>query len=126
MHLIIGGAWQGKLAFAKEEFGLAEEGVTRCRSDNTPDFSRPCVYGLEQFTLFCARQNKSARHFFAERQALWKNHILICTDLSSGVVPVDPLMRLWREETGQLLNYLAREAETVTRLFCGLPQRLKP
>ena len=55
----------------------------------------------------------------------WQNSILICGDLSSGVVPMDPVQRQWRHTTGRLCQYLAGQADRVSRIFCGLEQRLK-
>ena len=40
MKLIIGGAYQGKHAFAKEKFGFSEEQFFLC-TDTAIDFSRP-------------------------------------------------------------------------------------
>ena len=52
--------------------------------------------------------------------------ILICEDISCGVVPMDAAERAWRERHGALLQQLAQRSETVIRIFCGLPQQLKP
>ena len=51
--------------------------------------------------------------------------VVIADDIFCGVVPLEAETRLWREETGRALTALAREADTVTRIFCGLPMRLK-
>ena len=67
-----------------------------------------------------AELNKYFQQSFLERDS-----VLIATDISCGVVPVDPLMRAWREACGRMNNLLAEEADEVWRLFCGLPQRLK-
>lgn len=42
-----------------------------------------------------------------------------------GVVPMGAETRAWRQDTGRLTQYLSREAEHVSRIFCGLEQRLK-
>ena len=51
--------------------------------------------------------------------------VVICTDVSCGVVPMDRVQRLWREEVGRTVCALARRADSVPRVFCGLPLRLK-
>ena len=51
--------------------------------------------------------------------------VVLCTDVSCGVVPMDKTQRLWREEVGRAVCALARQADSVTRIFCGLPLRLK-
>jgi adenosyl cobinamide kinase/adenosyl cobinamide phosphate guanylyltransferase len=38
---------------------------------------------------------------------------------------MDPLDRAWREMNGRTLLYLAGIAESVERLFCGIPQKIK-
>ena len=124
MVLIIGGAYQGKRAFAKETFRLEEGEIFTC-SGAEIDFSARCVDALEAFTLACVRCGADPVAYFAEREALWRESILICRDVSSGVVPLETDMRRWREETGRLCQYLARHAQRVSRIFCGLEQRLK-
>ena len=54
-----------------------------------------------------------------------KNAVLICRDISAGIVPMDAEQRAWREAVGRYLSALAADADTVTRVFCGLPQQLK-
>ena len=46
-------------------------------------------------------------------------------EIGSGVVPMDPRERAWRELHGQVLRFLAERAKGVTRIFCGLPEVLK-
>ncbi|MBR4894813.1 MAG: DUF3656 domain-containing protein, partial [Clostridia bacterium] len=40
-------------------------------------------------------------------------------------VPVSILGDMRREATGRLANYLAAEADSVTRVFCGIEEKLK-
>ena len=51
--------------------------------------------------------------------------VIIADDISCGVVPIEADIRLWREETGRALTALAACSDTVTRVFCGLPARIK-
>ena len=120
MILIIGGAYQGKLDFAKETFGLRDEEVHICSTGDI-DFSKRCIYGLEEFTW---GHPDPAAYFRAHRQE-WEDSILILRDVFCGVVPMDPEIRLWRQKTGRLSQYLSKEAAQVSRIFCGLEQRLK-
>ena len=50
---------------------------------------------------------------------------MICQDIFCGVVPMGAELRAWRQDTGRLCQYLAGEADRVSRIFCGLEQRLK-
>ncbi len=51
--------------------------------------------------------------------------ILICDELGNGIVPLEKMDRIWREQTGRLMIELAGQAERVERILCGLGQRLK-
>ena len=124
MILIIGGAYQGKLDWAKAAFGIPEARVFTCTGPEI-DFSRGCVEHIEEFTLACVRQGVDPVAYFAGRRAQWQNCVLICGDISGGVVPLGAEMRAWRQENGRLCRYLSGEAERVSRIFCGLEQRLK-
>lgn len=125
MNLIIGGAFQGKRDFAKRKYHLTDEQVFTCTAQGEADFSAPCIAGLEEFVFYCVRHGKDAVAFFETHRAAWQNSVLICGDISCGVVPMEAENRAWREETGRLCAYLAGEAQQVYRIFCGLEQRLK-
>ena len=124
MILIIGGAYQGKLDFAKAAFSLAPEDMFTCTATEI-DFSKRCINALEEFCYACVQQDMDPAAFFQEHKDAWQDSILICNDLSSGVVPMDPVDRRWRHAAGQLCQYLAGQAKQVSRIFCGLEQRLK-
>ena len=124
MILIIGGAYQGKLSYAKAAYSLAPEDIFTCTGQEI-DFSRRCVNALEEFCFSCIQRGIDPIEYVQAHREQWQDSILICNDLSSGVVPVDPSQRQWRHTTGRLCQYLAGQAERVSRIFCGLEQRLK-
>lgn len=51
--------------------------------------------------------------------------VVITTEVGSGVVPVDARQRASREAAGRLSCLLAARADTVIRVFCGIPIVLK-
>lgn len=51
--------------------------------------------------------------------------MVVCREVGCGVVPMDRGDRDRREAVGRLCCDLAREAEAVYRLQCGLAMRLK-
>ena len=59
----------------------------------------------------------------ADRLAQYE--VVIATEVGGGVVPMDPRQRADREAAGRLACLLADRAETVVRVFCGLPILLK-
>lgn len=124
MVLIIGGAYQGKLDFAQATLGVTEGEVYTC-SGTDIDFSKHCIYGLEEFAYACVKAGMEPADYFKENHEFWKDSILICRDIFCGVVPMDTDQREWRQATGRLCQYLSKEADQVSRIFCGLEQRLK-
>lgn len=125
MHLIIGGAFQGKTDWAKARFDLKDAEIVECTEQALPDLSAKCITHLEWFALCCLRQGQEPKTVLLQEKDRWKESVLICDDISCGVVPLDAETRAWREACGRMLSALSVEAETVTRIFCGLPQRLK-
>ena len=125
MHLIIGGAYQGKLDYAQKRFGLSDNDIFRCRDDGAIDFSARCISSLEEYALWCVRNHLEPLDQIKLQKERFESSILICTDIFCGVVPIDPEMRAWREAVGRMLNDLSQCAESVTRIFCSLPQVLK-
>lgn len=124
MILIIGGAYQGKLDFAKTAFTLPEDEIFTCGNAEI-DFSKRCINSIEEFSLACVQTGSDPSKYFKMHKEEWKDSILICEDIFCGVVPMGAEMRAWRQATGRLCQYLSREAEQVSRIFCGLEQRLK-
>jgi adenosyl cobinamide kinase/adenosyl cobinamide phosphate guanylyltransferase len=130
MHLIFGGVYQGKLDYAKERYQLNEQDIFCCTAEEGPagpylDFTKKVVYRLEEFVLCCVRCGIEAADYLEANREKWRDTVFICTDISSGVVPFEPELRAWREMAGRTLMYLGKDAEEVTRLFCGLPQKIK-
>jgi len=126
MILIFGGAYQGKLAYAMERFALTEEQVYRCSAE---DIGIPCdkrvIYGLDQWILALVRADADIVEQAGQFMKAKEDTIVICNDISCGVVPIDDTLRKWREETGRVLAILSQRSEEVIRLFCGLPSQIK-
>lgn len=51
--------------------------------------------------------------------------VVIATEVGGGLVPTDPKERQDREAAGRLACLLAKRADSVIRICCGLPQLLK-
>ena len=126
MILIFGGAYQGKLAYALDRFNLTEDDVYHCNNDdaNTPE-NRKLIYEIDKWILALVGKNidieKAMRQFIDAN----RDNIVICNDISCGVVPVDPVLRKWREAVGRSLAVLSRTSDEVIRLFCSIPTRVK-
>ena len=51
--------------------------------------------------------------------------IIICDEIGNGIVPIDPFEREYRERVGRILVQLAKRAEEVERIICGIGQKIK-
>lgn len=139
MKLIFGGAFQGKLEYAKKNFDI--KSVHDCGAGvspeatigggavgfvgTEPDFSKDAVCALEKFVLKCVRDGVEAKEYFIKNKEKWQDKVLILTDVSQGIVPMDAELRAFREMNGRLMLYLASEAEEVIRVFCGIGKKVK-
>lgn len=135
MILIFGGAFQGKRDYAMREFNLSDEDImqiehfppeTDIKSPKPElDFHSKAVSGFENFVLACLKAGESPENYINRHEEQLKNMIIISDDISQGLVPMDPLDREWREATGRCLVQLADKADTVIRIFCGIPEVIK-
>lgn len=109
MRLIIGGAYQGKTEYAKRTYGEEAE----------------VLNGLH---LRIREWMENGREPLEEIKDYVKKHpeaVIICDEIGCGVVPVDFFMREYREKTGRITCYLAKEAQEVIRVMCGIGTIIK-
>ena len=119
MVLIYAGAYQGKLDFARKNFRIKDEDICYCNSDmESIDFGKKVIYGYE-------KRGKSADEYIKAQLPLMNDKIIICEDISRGLVPMDKLERAWRETNGRVVNAVAAEADEVYTVFCGIESRIK-
>ena len=126
MILIFGGAYQGKLAYALERFKADESDVYQCGNDDvTMPENKKIIYEIDKWILALVKNDMDSEK--AVQQFANANHdkIVICNDISCGVVPLDPVLRKWREAVGRSLAALARVSGEVIRLFCAIPTKIK-
>ena len=120
MELIIGGACQGKKEYAISCFGLKDGEIYTCTEGGEPDLTARCIDHLERYLRKCAAEDKEP----VTPDSFRKDAILICEDITCGIVPVSVLDRKWRELTGRYLQRLVTAGAEVTRVFCGFAQKL--
>lgn len=124
MKLYFGGAYNGKLKYVKERFNINDEDIFVCTEDKI-DFSKEVICGIDKLIYFNAINEKESLSYFMENLSKLKDKIIICDEISSGIVPLKKEERFWREETGRILQLLTKESDYVCRIFCGLPMVLK-
>ena len=135
MHIILGGAHNGKRAYVEKEISKFEQqdilyfdGVL---PSNEQQLLGKCII-ISQFEKILAPylnepEQIIAQEIFSQIQQLAKQNDVycICTDTSRGVVPLEKNARQLRDTCGRLYQLLCVNAKTVTRVWYGIPQQLK-
>ena len=126
MVLIFGGVYQGKLMYALDRFGLADNDVYLCSEEDAviPE-NKKIIYEVDKWILALIRTNTDIAEAMQRFIAANADAVVICNDISCGVVPVDATQRKWREAMGRTLAELSCCSSEAIRLFCGIPTRMK-
>ena len=109
--MIIGGMAQGKHAVA------AQFTHARCIDGLAAQIRDAVRAGRDPL----AEANASVRALVTGREDI----VLIYPEVGSGVVPLDPEERAWREAVGRAGCSIAAEADEVYRVVAGIAQRIK-
>lgn len=107
MIFVTGPLFAGKREYIRQALGLSQE-----------EFAQKAVWDVQNLAV-------EAPDLSALVEELSQKKIVIATEVGGGVVPVDPGERAAREAAGRLACLLAGYADTVVRVYCGLPQMLK-
>ena len=125
MVLVFGGAYQGKLEYVMVQHQLSEADVFFCEGKAQIDFDKKVIYEIDKWLLEVIKAEADIKANVKAVLEHTQDKIIICNDISSGVVPVDKTLRLWREEVGRMMGQLSKQANEVVRLYVGIPTRLK-
>ena len=108
MILVVGGFGAGKRKFVQHVLGYEPQQMSDKLNGETPVLcnlqSLDPLPGIEELTKF---------------------EVVVCNEVGCGVIPLEAAERLHREAVGRLCCQLAREAQAVYRVTCGLGMRLK-
>ena len=107
MIFVTGPAYSGKQEYICKILDLSEE-----------KFMKKGIRDAEK--LVCEEEDVNV---IADR--LLSYEIVIMTETGGGIIPADKKERINREKAGRLACLLAKRADTVIRVVCGLPQVLK-
>ena len=128
MVFIYGGAYQGKLDYAREAFKLKEGDIYAYAADDGAAERVPeqkCLCGFHLFVLSQIRAGCDPLAFIIKNKGAFKDKIVVADDISCGVVPMGAINREWREAAGRCAAFLSQNADEVWRVFCGIPTRIK-
>ncbi|KJU71096.1 bifunctional adenosylcobinamide kinase/adenosylcobinamide-phosphate guanylyltransferase [Clostridium baratii] len=124
MDIYFGGAYNGKLNYVKEKYKIEDKDIFYCK-DSEIDFSKRVICGIHKFIYYNALNNKESVEYFKNNIEKFKDKIIICDEISSGIVPIKKEERLWREDTGKVMKLLTQESNLVCKIFFGIPMVIK-
>jgi adenosyl cobinamide kinase/adenosyl cobinamide phosphate guanylyltransferase len=126
MRLISGGAYQGKLRYALERTGINDSEATDGKECSLQELlEKPLV---NHFHLWIDRMLKEEQDIYTlvdQILAINPEIVIIVDELGCGIVPMDAYDRRYRELTGRICCKLAKEAEEVHRVICGIGTVIK-
>ena len=89
------------------------------------EFENPVINHLHLWIRKCLEQQTDVELLADKLLETYPGLIFICDEIGNGIVPMDALERDYRERTGRLQIRIAKKAERVERIVCGISQRLK-
>jgi adenosylcobinamide kinase/adenosylcobinamide-phosphate guanylyltransferase len=114
---IVGGAAAGKHAYVSS-LGYDESQM----ADGVIDDS-PVLLNLQDALAADPVQARDNIDSIVGR--LQDKSVITCDEMGSGVIPLERGDRVLREAVGRIANELARNADTVVRVVCGIPVAIK-
>lgn len=122
MKLVIGGAYQGKRSYATSQYGIQEEEWLDGKNCSEEDLLKArAVYDFH----ICIQRHEQLELKIKEICEKNPRIIIVTTEVGAGVVPMNVQDRVWRERCGRICTRLAREADEVVRVCCGIGQKIK-
>jgi adenosyl cobinamide kinase/adenosyl cobinamide phosphate guanylyltransferase len=145
MHVITGGAYNGKADWVKQTYELNKTSHTwisayekdPCPFDLT-NYDTPFIVleGVEQWILQMIEEKDSNftrddGRILIKGWRSWEERdpvhqlIVIGTDISKGIVPIKQVHRMWRDITGWFYQDLVKECELFDVVWYGINNQLK-
>lgn len=145
MKMIIGGAWQGQLAWAKENCRGMEEGQwidgKNCNMEEI--YTCKGIYDFQEYIRRALKQEYIRRDLKQEEEhpedggkiscghlageIIRRNPgaIIVSNEIGYGLVPVDDFERAYREQVGRTCTELAEFSDVVVRVVMGIGNYIK-
>lgn len=124
MEMIIGGAYQGKAAYAKAQFPdvdwkfggeITEEELLKAAG----------VLGFQEYIRKVLKAGEDLTGLAEKLAQQDPDVILVSEEVGYGIVPADAFERQYREAVGRVCTALAAKSSRVTRVVCGIGTVLK-
>ncbi|WP_312475310.1 bifunctional adenosylcobinamide kinase/adenosylcobinamide-phosphate guanylyltransferase [Neobacillus sp.] len=144
MHFIIGGAFNGKRAWVKKTYqdSMQAYWLSAYNHDSLPtnlmDIEEPVII-LEGVELWLKDLTKNydvnhSREIWNRCKENWltwekagvnRKLVVIGTDITKGIVPLEVENRVWRDVTGWAYQDMAAKSDKVDVIWYGLSQNIK-
>lgn len=126
MDLIIGGAYQGKKHFAFERFGIEESALIDGRLCEYEELKyAKGIHHLQDYIKRMLLEEREPMDYLLEQVELNQDAVILCNELGCGLVPMDAFDRRYRELVGRIQCELAKRADSVYRVYCGIGVKIK-
>ena len=127
MKLVIGGYAQGKLNYVLGKYDVEVSMVYDGEIPEKIEEEKGTVV-INHFHNWL--KTKIAYGGCPEKEILefvekYPNCVIISDEVGNGIVPIEAFEREYRERTGRILVELAKKAEEVERVICGIGQKIK-
>lgn len=124
MRVIIGGAYNGKRQYVKENLlGKTTHEWFEGELPNSEE-THIVLAGLEQWMAQFEGDEDRAIQLVVESLE-GRNSIVILTDIGRGIVPIERKDRELRDRCGRLYQRLIEDAEEVIQIWYGIPKIIK-
>ena len=126
MHVIIGGAHNGKREYVRRLLTELNEEDVGWYEGEIPDPGKDAIVlaGIDNWLAQCELSEEKAIDFIIKAVEN-RRAIVILTDISRGIVPMEATTRKLRDTCGRVYQQLFAEASEVTRVWYGIPQTIK-
>lgn len=126
MIFIIGGNSQGKLQFVMDYYSLSEDQVTDGENCILSEaFNKPLLDKLHILIKRLITAGIEPSDFVMKGIDENPRITIICDELGCGVIPLDKGERAFREVVGRIQCEIAKQADKVFRVYCGIPTLIK-
>ena len=123
MKLVIGGYANGKLDYV---LGRPEAQAYRvydgCLPEEAEWLEQVIIDHLNLWIKKQLEEQQNPEQRLDEFLKQCPDCILISDEIGNGIVPMDAFEREYREKTGRILIELAKQADEVVRVVCGIGQ----
>ena len=123
MDFIIGGSHQGKRNYIKEHYSY--ETVFEGKCSSLEDLEHAEVILDVHLLVRRLLEEGFTQEDISERMARLRAKVIVADEIGCGLVPVDKFERMYRETAGRQCCQIAKRADTVVRIVCGIPTVIK-